>query len=182
MQPEPFIERFQRSRETECRTVGLGYDITVPSPILLLVVNELEMVVVDAGNDHWDIGLHAEGRRGADDRNCPSELRLQHFGLIRLDGGEDQVYPAGHRVGQLDRQGKHFLVGFLVGVPPAGAGLGVCDGIAVGPAGRSLRSGQCSDLEPGMVLQGHDELLADNACRADYTRTQQRRFSRVRFI
>src|SRR6185295_11432453 len=109
----------------------------------------------------------AERGGGAEHRSALRVPGLQLPRRVRLDRAEHEIDPGQlEAVRVLDGQVEQLSRRLFRAPPPPGAALGIAQGGAVGLARRSLRGGQGHDLEPGMLGEGEEKLLAGDAGRS----------------
>ena len=158
LQPE-LSKRRERHRQHDGRAVRVGDDPALPAARGRLAVEELEMVGVHLGNHQRHVRVHAVVSRVADDE-VPGggEGAFDFSGDRRVEPGEHQLRRAARRR-LLDGQSRD-IVRRRRGQTPRG-------GVAIGLALRTMAGAEPGDLEPRVVREERDELLADHAGRAE---------------
>ena len=118
---------------------------------------------VHAGEGDRHVRLVAECRGGAHHRDGARVPRLELARDVAFDGREHEIDAAGIELrGILDRQREHVRRGLLA-APPAPRAVGVADRFPVRASGGARGGGEQRDVEPGMVGERDQELLAGDA-------------------
>ena len=127
------------------------------------------MVEVDAGDQQRHVELAPERRGRADDRGRGGIAGFEFAGRTGLDRGEHQVDAVQvERPRRVNRHVEYVRGRFFPAPPLPRTGLGVSDRLGVRLARGPFRGRQQADLEPRMLLQGDQELLAgDSGCPHD---------------
>ena len=160
---EALVDGREREDEADDGAVGVGDDVAAGLVAPGLVLDEVEVVGVDLGDDEGNVGGHAEGAGVRDDGAAGGgELWLELAGDVGVEGGEDDLRQLADdqlRGVGLDGHGRDVRRHRGVELPAAG--------LAVGFAGAAITGGEPGDLKPGMVAEELDESLADRAGRAE---------------
>ena len=152
---EALLDRLKRHDQADGGAIGIGDHVAAGGLARGLLLDEVQMIRVDLGNDQGDIGRHAEGAGiGKHGASGVGEPGLHFAGEGGVDGGEDNLGRT-RGIGGLD---GHF--GDALG--ERGVETPLCS-FAVGfPAG-AVAGGEPGDLEPWVVFKQLNVTLADHS-------------------
>ena len=167
LQAEVARERRERHDEAGRGAVRDRYHEALPGALALLALHEHRVLEVHARNHDRYVVLVAERRRG---RHHGHVRRIALFERSRgaaLDRGEHQVHARHVEVGRVhdaairERRGQALLTA------PAQLSARLGDRLAIALARALCARRERRHLEPGVVLEGDQELLAGDAGGAD---------------
>ena len=151
----------ERQRQHDGGAVRIGDDLPLPAARPLLPRDDLQVIGIDLGNQQRHIGLHAVVARVRDDDVAGCGERPLDFGGDRcIHRGEHEA----RRIAGLRTLDVRSATSS--GMAPSSRQR---RRVAVLLAGGAIARADPRQLEPRMVLQKLDEMLADHSGRAENT-------------
>ena len=156
---EALFEGLEGQNESDGGAVGIGDHVAARLAARGLLLDQVQVVGVDLGNDQGHIGGHAIGAGVGDDGAAGvGEFRFHFAGDGGVERGENDLR------GAFGLGGRDGHTRDAVGKRSVEAPLG---GFAVGLAAGTVAGCQPGDLKPGMVFEQLNEALAHHSGRAE---------------